>query len=88
MSMESVRTIEVSNSKYIGWVAEELEKRLKDKVVAEVQPKDDRIVVVVTAESESGLADAWKVVEGSLRGVMQVRALNPLDESKVTARLK
>ena len=40
------------------------------------------------AESESGLADAWKVVEGSLRGVMQVRALNPLDESKVTARLK
>ena len=86
--MESVRIIEVSNSKYIGWVAEELGKRLKDKVVAQVQPKDDRIIVVVTAESESGLADAWKVVEGNLRGVMQVRALNPLDESKVTARLK
>jgi hypothetical protein len=34
------------------------------------------------------LAHAWKVVESDLRGVMQVRALDPLDEGKVTARLR
>jgi hypothetical protein len=88
MSMESVRTIEVSNPKYIGWVAVELGKRLKDKVVAQVQPKVDRIIVAVTVESVSELPTKWKVVEGELLGVNQLLALDPLDQGKVTAHFR
>ncbi len=88
MTMDAVLTIRVSNSKYIGWVADELEKRLEGKLDAQVQPKDDRVIVVAVIQSESELPNARKTVQDELRGVMQVRGLDPLEQGKLTARVE
>jgi hypothetical protein len=85
--MESVLEIEVSNVKFIGFIADELRKRLEGKVKAEVEP-NKRVVVVAQAESESQLLAIRKIVQDELNGVLQVLALDPLDHGKVTARIR
>jgi hypothetical protein len=85
--MESVLEIDVSNPKFIGYIADELRKRLEGKVKAEVQA-DKRVAVVAQAESESQFPAIRKIVQDELNGVLQLLALDPLDQGKVTARIR
>jgi hypothetical protein len=87
MTIENAMTIKVSSAAYIGYVAEDLEKRLKDNLNAQVQPKKDRIIVLAILDSEDQIAAARKTVEQAILGVNQLLALDPLEQGRVLVRL-